>query len=256
VTASPRGTVRHSHPRTHTPLGCLQLSGYRYYNPELGRWPSRDPIGEGGGLNLFGFAGNDAVGLTDVLGRLVRTFFDPDPVDSCPYAMKDLSPYYGLTTCSADDGGMLEVNCFCECPDEDGYRITCHVYLHCKIILDTGWRATDGSWVVRWVGGNNTGLPGHHMTHKQAYGHEQAHVKSLQHAVNTVLVPLLTRLTSGTIPTPGKCNEWAARYEAYGQTRLDRILHDESHSTTPNNANTPVDGANVPPTGTMPDNPI
>jgi integrase/recombinase XerD len=29
--------------------------GYRYYNPTTGRWPSRDPIGEEGGLNLYGF---------------------------------------------------------------------------------------------------------------------------------------------------------------------------------------------------------
>ena len=42
--------------------------GYRYYSPELGRWISRDPLGEQGGLNLYGFVGNDPVNWADPLG--------------------------------------------------------------------------------------------------------------------------------------------------------------------------------------------
>jgi RHS repeat-associated protein len=42
--------------------------GYRYYLPELGKWPSRDPIGERGGENLYGFVGNDAISYVDILG--------------------------------------------------------------------------------------------------------------------------------------------------------------------------------------------
>ncbi|MEI7957239.1 MAG: RHS repeat-associated core domain-containing protein, partial [Verrucomicrobiota bacterium] len=33
----------------------LYYYGYRYYDPLTGRWPSRDPIGEKGGVNLYGF---------------------------------------------------------------------------------------------------------------------------------------------------------------------------------------------------------
>jgi hypothetical protein len=44
---------------------------YRYYDPVIGRWPSRDPIGERGGVNLYDFVGNDGVGKIDVLGRLI-----------------------------------------------------------------------------------------------------------------------------------------------------------------------------------------
>jgi RHS repeat-associated protein len=43
--------------------------GYRYYDPLTGRWPSRDPIGETGGLNLYGFSKNDGVNQWDVLGN-------------------------------------------------------------------------------------------------------------------------------------------------------------------------------------------
>jgi RHS repeat-associated protein len=42
--------------------------GYRFYDPGAGRWLNRDPIGERGGVNLYGMVGNDAVGRVDVLG--------------------------------------------------------------------------------------------------------------------------------------------------------------------------------------------
>ena len=42
--------------------------GLRYYDPRHGRWLSRDPIGERGGLNLYGFVGNDGVNRWDYLG--------------------------------------------------------------------------------------------------------------------------------------------------------------------------------------------
>ena len=40
----------------------------RPYDPNMGRWLSRDPIGEAGGVNLYGFVGNDAANKTDFLG--------------------------------------------------------------------------------------------------------------------------------------------------------------------------------------------
>ncbi len=46
----------------------LVYYGYRYYSPALGRWLSRDPIEEKGGLNLYGFVNNDPVNKWDLLG--------------------------------------------------------------------------------------------------------------------------------------------------------------------------------------------
>ena len=46
----------------------LQGSGRRSYSPDTGRWLNRDPIGEKGGVNLYGFVGNEPVGRVDVLG--------------------------------------------------------------------------------------------------------------------------------------------------------------------------------------------
>jgi RHS repeat-associated protein len=51
----------------HAPSG-LSLTLYRAYNPALGRWISRDPIGEAGGTNLYGYVGNDPINLWDPLG--------------------------------------------------------------------------------------------------------------------------------------------------------------------------------------------
>ena len=39
------------------------------YDPVTGRWPSRDPIEERGGINLYAFVGNDGVNKMDVLGH-------------------------------------------------------------------------------------------------------------------------------------------------------------------------------------------
>ena len=42
-----------------------------HYDPTLGRWLNRDPIEEDGGVNLYGFVGNDGLGSWDYLGYAV-----------------------------------------------------------------------------------------------------------------------------------------------------------------------------------------
>ncbi len=42
--------------------------GYRYYDPVTGRWPSRDPIEEYGGINLHAFVGNNGISRIDLYG--------------------------------------------------------------------------------------------------------------------------------------------------------------------------------------------
>jgi RHS repeat-associated protein len=46
----------------------LLYYGYRYYQPQTGRWLSRDPIEEQGGANLYGFVFNNPIHLVDSLG--------------------------------------------------------------------------------------------------------------------------------------------------------------------------------------------
>jgi RHS repeat-associated protein len=53
----------------------LLYYGYRYYNASTGRWLSRDPIEEAGGLNLLCFVFNDAINALDPNGLRIRTGF-------------------------------------------------------------------------------------------------------------------------------------------------------------------------------------
>lgn len=47
----------------------LYYYGYRYYDPSTGRWPSRDPIFERGGNNVYGFIQNRGINDVDLLGK-------------------------------------------------------------------------------------------------------------------------------------------------------------------------------------------
>jgi len=73
------GGYTYNHPCTKS---FLYYYGYRYYSSELGRWISRDPIGERGGLNLFGFVGNSPIVATDLLGLA------PSPLIPCTISVR------------------------------------------------------------------------------------------------------------------------------------------------------------------------
>jgi len=48
----------------------LVYYGYRYYDADMGRWLNRDPIGEVGGSNIYGFVQNDGINYWDRLGLI------------------------------------------------------------------------------------------------------------------------------------------------------------------------------------------
>lgn len=47
----------------------LDYYGYRFYNPSIGRWMTRDPLWEAGGINLYQFVDNNPVHYVDPLGE-------------------------------------------------------------------------------------------------------------------------------------------------------------------------------------------
>ena len=52
---------------TDNETGLLLLT-HRYYDPTQGRFLTRDPIGYEGGVNLYGYVGNEVVGYADLYG--------------------------------------------------------------------------------------------------------------------------------------------------------------------------------------------
>jgi RHS repeat-associated protein len=63
-------------PKTHTPGSRLEKRGLRFYFPEVGRWVSRDPIEERGGIALCCFVMNTSANCVDTLGDSI---FGPTP---------------------------------------------------------------------------------------------------------------------------------------------------------------------------------
>jgi RHS repeat-associated protein len=56
--------------------------GFRYYLPQSGRWLSRDPIGENGGNNVYGFCLNAAVRYVDRDGRTIEFTGEQSAIDA------------------------------------------------------------------------------------------------------------------------------------------------------------------------------
>jgi RHS repeat-associated protein len=71
----------------------LNLTLFRAYDSDLGRWLSRDPIAEGGGLNLYGHVGNNPINAFDPLGLFVP---DAPPVINTGTAAAYIGPVSGL----------------------------------------------------------------------------------------------------------------------------------------------------------------
>jgi RHS repeat-associated protein len=88
----------------------LVYYGYRYYDPVTGRWPSRDPIEETGGVNLYQAADNNALNKVDYLGMSVT----PTPVSATPIVVLGLNIAFwqGLESCEGQAGAFVgPINC-------------------------------------------------------------------------------------------------------------------------------------------------
>jgi RHS repeat-associated protein len=70
----------------------LSYFGYRHYSPAIGRWMTRDPLGPQGGLNLYGFSGNNPVNRFDPNGLAYFAFRSLDQssiINTDGYAIMD-----------------------------------------------------------------------------------------------------------------------------------------------------------------------
>ena len=74
--------------------------GFRFYSSQWQRWLNRDPIGEGGGFNLYRYAANDPSALIDTDGRLVVHVWPPQGDGS-------KGGWYGHASVTLDDGTYI-----------------------------------------------------------------------------------------------------------------------------------------------------
>ena len=107
---APRESCHHRSPPT---------TGHRFYSSETGRWLNRDPLGEGGGLNLVAFVNNDCVGKIDKLGEVP---WKPEPPPS-----NAVTPQGPFTTC--------KVAVKCTWATVFGVPIPIK---HCGLVINTG----------------------------------------------------------------------------------------------------------------------
>lgn len=85
--------------------GLYQMR-FRYFQTGLGRWTSRDPIGETGGFNLYQAFSNDPASQKDVFG-LELNFPEPEFPKSTAKPLPDGRRWLGITNCSIS----LQISC-------------------------------------------------------------------------------------------------------------------------------------------------
>lgn len=75
----------------------LYYYGYRFYDPVTGRWPSRDPIEELGGNNLYGFVLNNPLFYIDVLGNQISIPAGVAGAAAAGWSATDIAATFGVS---------------------------------------------------------------------------------------------------------------------------------------------------------------
>ncbi len=93
--------------------------GFRWYDPDTGKWLSPDPIEEAGSLNLTGFVENDPINLIDALGlaslRLEFRAYIPESLGETIEGINgtwQLQPIVGGWWFKTDSGGSSRLHSF------------------------------------------------------------------------------------------------------------------------------------------------
>jgi RHS repeat-associated protein len=84
----------------------LDMATYRIYDPDLGRWLSRDPNGESGGVNLYRYSANNPSKLTDLAGLCPVDWWDPSNWDLYGWLNDTAADAYGYGGFWGNSGGI------------------------------------------------------------------------------------------------------------------------------------------------------
>lgn len=118
-------------PKTHTPGSRVSERGQRYFMSSIGRWASRDPIGEKGGIDLYSFTRNQPASLYDAHGLEGCTVSDPQLVFQFSATHPSESFDWWSLRDAAFENHVLTYKCKCKCGRERRHyneTITCSKY--------------------------------------------------------------------------------------------------------------------------------
>ena len=133
-------------------LFVLAQTAQAHYDPNIGRWISRDPIGERGGINLYGMVGNDSVNRWDLLGLLVTAKYD---ISSQKFTASDggVKLECGEAQCSCGDNKKDNTD------DRNTGAIAPGTYKIYRSIKkgNANFRGLGAAWILDAQDGKNTG---------------------------------------------------------------------------------------------------
>jgi len=135
------------------------MSGHRSYQTELGRWLSRDPIGERGGLNVHTMARNIPTVMVDVLGLwpgFITCTQKGQPKDS-GWSLKTYIPEEMVkgtggnispaAKCIYVRSVITTYNCTCKCPKNTKEKDRTETYRKTEIVRGSFiWVSPGGAW--------------------------------------------------------------------------------------------------------------
>ncbi|MCA9456858.1 MAG: RHS repeat-associated core domain-containing protein [Nitrospira sp.] len=113
--------------------------GYRFYSPEMGRWLSRDPIGEKGGFNLLEFSANSPANQNDHFGLDLTPYTGSAPFDESSVRPEgEAENVDGHTTAEDDTKFWIEQNENGKCTLKGTGKLTVKIQIYRGV--DTSYR--------------------------------------------------------------------------------------------------------------------
>jgi len=187
----------------------LYYYGLRYYNPELGRWLSRDPIEEEGGPNVYRFVNNKPLSLYDYLGMWVikvmnkdgKEISSPEEIIIENVGMAGAGEFHGrnlnfLRDAAAVAEALKDIDAILR--GDSKPPPSCVAEIRLRITVGAENKPAKGTKVYYAVhvvrGGMTTGGKGFNASSAEVRAHELGHAKAWFEIVKTDLFDYLRRL--------------------------------------------------------------